>query len=209
MSEKFETQPASSIESKPTSQDQIKPPEISEEKNTGLAYSIGSILEQSDSMVYAFVGFCFVLGAILALGYTFWSFSSSVGEILNYKPAAVEVKPGEIPPIDERPGLLASTIIALVSDLLLVLIIMEVLSTVIEYLKAHVTSLTPFLSIGIISATRGVLSIGARLSVKQVHGEEFNNSMIELGVNAFAIFALGLTLTLLNRTGDNNTMRHI
>jgi len=89
-------------------------------------------------------------------------------------------------------------IIQLVSDLLLVLIIMEVLGTVIHYLKSHATSLRPFLFIGIVSSTRGILSIGAKLSVNQVKGE-FTNDMIELGVSAAVILALGLTLKLLGR----------
>lgn len=156
-----------------------------------LAVTTGNLLEQADAIVYALVGVCFILGALLALGYTFWSFSNSISGILN------------LPSKDsnQAPGLLASTIINLVSDLLLVLIIMEVLSTVIQYLKAHVTSLTPFLAIGIISATRGVLSIGARLSIGNV--ENFNNAMIELGVNAGAILALGITLTLLSLATKN------
>jgi uncharacterized membrane protein (DUF373 family) len=160
------------------------------------ALEVGRLLEQGDSIVYAIVGFCFILGAVLALGYTFWNFANGIGTILSVTPEAG--KP------DERPGVFASTIITLISDLLLVLIIMEVLSTVIEYLKAHITTLTPFLSIGIISATRGVLSIGARLSVGQLEdSQSFLRSMIELGINAFAILALGLTLALLTRTASD------
>lgn len=153
-----------------------------------LALLTSRILERVDAVVYAVVGICFILGALLALGYTFWSFFTSVNAILKV-------------PADQtatQPAMFASTIISLVSDLLLVLIIMEVLSTVIEYLKSHVTTLIPFLSIGIISATRGILSIGARLSVgKEVQADEFSRSMIELAVNAFAILALGVTLYLI------------
>src|SRR5713226_1290874 len=94
-------------------------------------------------------------------------------------------------------------IIKLVSDLLLVLIIMEVLGTVIHYLKAHATSLRPFLFIGIVSATRGILSIGAKLSVGEVKGGQFTNDMIELGVSAAVILALGITLKLLGRFVDD------
>ena len=86
-----------------------------------------------------------------------------------------------------------------VSDLLLVLIIMEVLGTVIHYLKAHATSLRPFLFIGIVSATRGILSIGARLSIENVDGPAFTSAMIELGVSASVILALGITLKLLGK----------
>ena len=190
------------------------------EGQSRLAEFIGKALEQSDVIVYAIVGVCFVFGALLALGYTFWSFSNSITDIFNYHASASQPtaqatpapaqtsttitstinSPSEAQANDPRPGMFATTIISLVSDLLLVLIIMEVLSTVIEYLKNHVTSLTPFLAIGIISATRGVLSIGARLSVGIVGQDEFNRSMLELGVNALAILALGITLTLLSRS---------
>jgi uncharacterized membrane protein (DUF373 family) len=93
----------------------------------------------------------------------------------------------------------ALAIIKFISDLLLVLIIMEVLRTVIDYLKNHTTSLHPFLFIGIVSATRGILSIGARLVVEKMDNAEFTRAMIELGVNALVILALGLTLKLLGK----------
>ena len=76
---------------------------------------------------------------------------------------------------------------------------MEVLGTVIHYLKAHATSLRPFLFIDMVSATRGILSIGARLSVEHVEGAAFNSAMIELGVSPAVILALGITLKLLGR----------
>ncbi len=139
------------------------------------------VLDQGDSLVYAIVGICFFLGAIFTLGYSFWDFGSSV------------FQPNLTPPT------VAVAIIKLVSDLLLVLIIMEVLGTVIHYLKAHATSLRPFLFIGIVSATRGILSIGARLSVEHVEGAAFNTAMIELGVSAAVILALGITLKLLGK----------
>ncbi len=94
----------------------------------------------------------------------------------------------------------AQAIIELVSGLLLVLIIMEMLGTVIHYLQVHATSLRPFLFIGIISATRSILSIGARLSVEgfSLRETDFTHAMIELGVSAAVILALGITLKLLS-----------
>ncbi len=142
-----------------------------------------NLLDQGDSVIYAVVGACFFLGAIFALGYSFWHFA------------------GTIFPLNQlTPTISAAAIIQLISDLLLVLIIMEVLGTVIHYLKEHATSLRPFLFIGIVSATRGILSIGARLSVQQeIAPQEFNRAMIELGVNAAVILALGITLKLIGR----------
>ena len=141
-------------------------------------------LDNGDSVIYAVVGICFLAGGLIALGYAFWDFVSTV------------ISHSLTPP------LLVSAIIQFVSDLLLVLIIMEVLGTVTHYLQSHTTSLRPFLFIGIVSATRGILSIGARLSVESVrptNAQEFNTAMIELGVNAAVILSLGITLKLLGK----------
>ncbi len=146
------------------------------------AHMSANLLEKSDSIIYAIVGFCFFLAGFFALGHSFWSFVLSLFTTHPLTPETI-----------------AQAIITFVSDLLLVLIIMEVLGTVIHYLKSHATSLRPFLFIGIISATRGILSIGARLSVENVTLADFYRAMIELGVNALAILALGITLKLLGK----------
>lgn len=148
-----------------------------------IAHLASLFLEKSDSLIYAIVGICFFLGGLFALGYSFWDFTVT----MFFGPTTLTTE------------IVAGAIIKLISDLLLVLIIMEVLGTVIHYLKSHATSLRPFLFIGIISSTRGILSIGARLSVEAVSPAEFNRSMIELGVNALAILALGITLKLLGK----------
>ncbi len=147
------------------------------------------VLDQGDSLIYAVVGICFFLGALFTLGYSFWDFGSTMSDV-SHIATLQQITPQSV---------VAGAIIKLVSDLLLVLIIMEVLGTVIHYLKAHATSLRPFLFIGIVSATRGILSIGARLSVEHVTGQEFTSAMIELGVSAAVILALGITLKLLGR----------
>jgi len=145
---------------------------------------LSTVLDRGDSLIYAIVGVSFFLGALFALGYSFWDFSIGIAPVF---------------PLSAQPSSVARAIIQLVSDLLLVLIIMEVLGTVIHSLKAHATSLRPFLFIGIVSATRGILSIGARLSVGDVKPGDFLSAMIELGVNAAVILALGVTLKLLGK----------
>jgi uncharacterized membrane protein (DUF373 family) len=175
---------------------EASPPSHQEKRYGSNKYNdpIGSfssnILERGDSIIYTIVGVCFFLGALFALGYSFWDFSDAMLHINEMAAATKGATPQSI---------VAGAIIKLVSDLLLVLIIMEVLGTVIHYLKEHATSLRPFLFIGIVSATRGILSIGAKLSVENVEVGEFNRAMIELGVNAAVILALGITLKLLGR----------
>jgi len=103
--------------------------------------------------------------------------------------------------MDQLPTRGAQAIIEFISGLLLVLIIVEMLGTVIHYLQTHATSLRPFLFIGVVSATRSILSIGARLSVEglNIQATDFLHAMIELGVNAAVILALGITLKLLGK----------
>ena len=160
------------------------------------AFSV-NLLDRGDSLIYAIVGACFFAGALFALGYSFWHFYLSIVTAVTIVPEKVD--PSTIPGI--RAANIGQAIIQFISDLLLVLIIMEVLGTVTHYLKERATSLRPFLFIGIISATRGILSIGARLSVEgsQVKPEEFIKAMIELGVNGAVILALGITIRLLGR----------
>ncbi len=156
-----------------------------EERNDPVARVAANFLDNGDSVIYAIVGICFLVGGLIALGYAFWDFINTISA--NW-------------PIN--PSHLVSAIIQFVSDLLLVLIIMEVLGTVTHYLQSHTTSLRPFLFIGIVSATRGILSIGARLSVESTQHttqQDFVNAMIELGVNGAVILALGVTLKLLGK----------
>jgi hypothetical protein len=70
--------------------------------------------------------------------------------------------------------------------------------------RTRITSLRPFLFIGIISATRGILLIGAKLTVgtNTDRGANFTNDMIELGVSAGVILALGITIKLLGTSVD-------
>ena len=147
--------------------------------------------DRADNVIYVVVGICFLLAAIVALAYTFWAFGLAVVELRSI-------------PLDQQPGQLAQAVIEFVSGLLLVLIIIEMLGTVIHYLQVHATSLQPFLFIGIVSATRSILSVGARLSVEgfRLSLADFTHAMVELGVSAVVILALGITIKLLGRLGS-------
>jgi len=140
-------------------------------------------LHTGDSILYAVVGISFLLAALISLAYSYWDFSSMIRDV-------------------HEPRHAAAAIIRFVSDLLLVIIIMEVMGTVIHYLAEHKTSLRPFLNIGIVSATRGILSISAKLSVETLQGQAFVDAMIELVVNVTVILVLGITLKLLSNTFD-------
>lgn len=163
------------------------------------------LLESIDSFVYVLVGACFCLAALLSLAYGIYLFAT---QILSQ----IFTRSGfSLAPLVDK-GLGAQDVITLVSDLLLTLIIMEVLGTVVHHLRDKETTLKPFLFIGIISATRGILAVGARLSVitnSTLSVDEFNRDMVELAVNAAVIIALGIAMKLIGRyIDDSASPRH-
>jgi uncharacterized membrane protein (DUF373 family) len=154
-----------------------------------------SSLEWFDSVVYWLVGLTFLAAALFSLVYGLYAVGDQVFTQV-FAPA------GFSPQALVKGGAGAQDVIALVSDLLLTLIIMEVLGTVVHHLRERETTLKPFLFIGIISATRGILAVGARLSVStngSISPDEFIRDMVELGVNAAVIIALGVTMKLIGR----------
>ena len=166
-----------------------------ERRQGPMTFLAAKFLEGTDFLVYVLVGLCFFLAALFSLAYGLDSFVIDVFDFRTFPPS--------------YNGLTATSIIALVSDLLLTLIIMEVLGTVVHHLTEKETTLRPFLSIGIISATRGILAVGARLSVSAGSGTgpstgEFIQDMVELGVNAAVIIALGLAMKVIGNMLDES-----
>jgi uncharacterized membrane protein (DUF373 family) len=136
------------------------------------------MLEAGDAVVYALVGVVFFVAALGMLGYSVIAFPANLHS--------------------DGFGL---AVVALVNDLLLVMIIMEVLRTVLSYLQERGSSLQPFLFIAAISATRRILAIGAQMSVagEILAPQKFNEAMIDLGANAGAILVIAIALCLLRR----------
>jgi uncharacterized membrane protein (DUF373 family) len=135
-------------------------------------------LESVDALVYTLVALVFLAAAFGMLAYSVWVFPENVSTV----------------------GF-AQAVIALINDLLLVMIIMEVLRTVISYLAERGGSLRPFLLIAAISATRRILAIGAQMSIAgdKLTPEKFQQAMIDLSVNAAAILAIAVAIYLLSR----------
>jgi uncharacterized membrane protein (DUF373 family) len=80
-----------------------------------------------------------------------------------------------------------SSVIALVNDVLLALIILELLWTVIRFLKKQKFILAPFLAIGIIAAIRRILLIEAQTSLVEHTPVD---KLYEIGVSAGVIIIL-------------------
>lgn len=80
-----------------------------------------------------------------------------------------------------------SSVITMVNDVLLSLIILELLWTVIRFLKKQKFILGPFLAIGIIAAIRRILLIEAQTSLMEHTPVE---KLYEIGVSALVIIIL-------------------
>jgi uncharacterized membrane protein (DUF373 family) len=92
----------------------------------------------------------------------------------------------------------AETITRALNGVLFVLIVMEVQRTIVARFQGAGFRLQPFLVIGIISAVRHILTVGAQLSLasEEVH---LVRSMVELGVNVGVVLVLSLALVLIRR----------
>lgn len=135
------------------------------------------LLEWSDRAIHVVVGVLFLVGAVWVGVYTVSSF---------------------VHELQHGPDNFLLQAIEAINGLLLVLIILEVLGTVRSYLQEGHTSLKPFLVIGIISATRRVLAVGAETGIKKTFEDEnlFRHLMIDLGVNAVVVLVLAFALFL-------------
>ena len=88
-----------------------------------------------------------------------------------------------------------------VNGMLFVIIVMEILRTVLAHFDDAGLQLKPFLIIGIISAVRHILTVGAQISLGAGAAErEFRHAQIELGINAAVVIALVVGLVLIRRS---------
>ncbi len=94
----------------------------------------------------------------------------------------------------------AQTVTAGVNGVLFVVIVLEIFRTVLAHLEGGGFQLRPFLIIGIISAVRHILLVGA-VAVSNDTTSQFNRAQIELGVNAGVALVLVIALVLLHRGG--------
>ena len=91
-----------------------------------------------------------------------------------------------------------------INGVLFVIILMELLRTVVAHFEGAGLQLQPFLIIGIISAVRHILTIGARLTLSGEGSESaFQHSQVELGVEAGVVLALAVGLVLIRRTSSS------
>jgi len=95
----------------------------------------------------------------------------------------------------------AERVTAVINSVLFVIIVMEILRTVVAHFDDAGLQLKPFLIIGIISAVRHILTVGARESLGATEdASHFRQAQMELGVNAAVVIALVVGLVLVWRS---------
>ena len=93
-----------------------------------------------------------------------------------------------------------SAVLALIHDLLLVIIVLELSRTIVNFLKTRIITLEPFLYICIIASTRRILTIGAQIAyTEDVTESIFNRYLLDLGANVLVIVALVLAVYMARR----------
>ena len=105
----------------------------------------------------------------------------------------------DLPPVSKT---FWTSVPSAINDVLLVVIVLEIFRTVFAHFGKDGVSAEKFLVIGVISAVRHLLTVGAALSSEKVTAQMFNRDMIELGVNGFIVVGLVVGVWLLRR-GDS------
>ena len=83
----------------------------------------------------------------------------------------------------------------LMNDLLLVIILLELFRTILNFLKTHTVTLEPFLYVGIVAAIRKILTTGAQEAVLGgVSDEHFNRYVVDIGLHGLLIVALVIAM---------------
>src|SRR5436309_8668592 len=90
--------------------------------------------------------------------------------------------------------------LTLIHDLLLVVILLELFRTIINFLKTHVITLEPFLYICIIASTRRILTTGAETAYSEnLTTEVFHRYLLDVSVNVLVIVALVFAVFMARR----------
>jgi uncharacterized membrane protein (DUF373 family) len=101
-------------------------------------------------------------------------------------------------------------ILGLVHDLLLVVILLELFRTVINFLKTKVIILEPFLYICVIASTRRILTTGAQISyMDELTDPVFNRYLMDLGANVLVVVILVAAVYLARRVAPSAKIERI
>jgi uncharacterized membrane protein (DUF373 family) len=130
-------------------------------------------METLDGLGYITAGFSFLVLGMIVFAHAWYAF------VVNFSTAVLPA------------------VLALIHDLLLVVILLELFRTIINFLKTQVITLEPFLYIGIIASTRRILTTGAETAYSQnLTTEQFHRYLLDVGVNVLVIVALVIAVYL-------------
>ena len=139
-------------------------------------------LETLDGWGYITAGFSFLGIGMVVFVHAWYTFLTTIG------------------------GRVLSAVLALVHDLLLVIIILELSRTIINFLKTKIITPEPFLYICIIASTRRILTIGAQIAYTEtVTDPVFQRYLLDLGANVLVIVALVLAVYMARKSSQPAT----
>ena len=139
------------------------------------AKTIG-MMETLDGLGYITTGFSFLIIGMVVFGHAWYIFLISVGS--KAVPA----------------------VLSLVHDLLLVIILLELFRTIINFLKTKIITLEPFLYICVIASTRRILTTGAQIAyLDDLTDQVFQRYLLDLGANVLVVVALVIAVYLTRR----------
>ncbi len=78
----------------------------------------------------------------------------------------------------------------IISELMFVLILMELFRQVVRQLKRHTFSLSPFFYIGVIASIRGILLVQMRLAIG---GGDVRTELIQIGIYAVVVLIMAIS----------------
>ncbi len=94
------------------------------------------------------------------------------------------------------------TVVAAIDGILVVIILLDIVSTVFRHLRSAVFPVRPFLVIGILAGVRDILSASAHLTLSaNLTRSDFYDTLIALGVGVGVVVFLLLGLLILRFSG--------
>jgi len=140
------------------------------------------LMETLDGWGYITAGISFLALGMVVFAHAWYLFGTTVGS--NVLPA----------------------VLALVHDLLLVIILLELFRTIINFLKTKVITLEPFLYICIIASTRRILTTGAQIGyMEDLSNQVFHRYLLDLGANVLVIVALVVAVYMVRQLPQPRT----
>jgi len=133
-------------------------------------------MEALDGMGYVTAGFSFLVLGMIVFAHSWYVFITTFTA-------------GALP-----------AVLTMLHDLLLVVILLELFRTIINFLKTHIITLEPFLYIGIIASTRRILTTGAAEAYSEnLTQDQFERYLQDVGLNVIVIVALVFAVYLARR----------